>query len=182
MKRLSLFLKPIVAALVIAMPVSAQERGLDDLFSALKDADSADAPKIVDKIWREWSKSGSPAMDLLLDRGRDALEADDNTAAIGHFSALIDHAPDFAEAYHARATAFYNEGKFGPSLDDLRMALALNPRHFGALTGLALILENLGFDAEALEAWRQVEALHPQHENVDAALQRLGAAVEGATL
>ena len=171
-----------VAALLIAMPVSAQEDGLDDLFAALKTADPVDAPKIVDKIWREWSKSGSPSMDLLLERGRAALEAEDNAAAIGHFTALIDHAPDFPEGYHARATAYFNAGLYGPSLDDLRMVLSLNPRHFGALTGLALIMEDLGHEDRALAAWRQVEALNPQQENLAPAIARLRKAVEGADL
>lgn len=167
---------------MLAMPATAQETVLDDLFTALQTADPVDAPKIVEKIWREWSKSGSASMDLLLDRGRTAMEADDIAAAIGHFSALIDHAPDFAEAYHARATAYFNAGQFGQSLDDLRMTLALNPRHFGAMTGLAFILEELGYEAEALDVWRQVEALHPQQEHLPRALDRLGAAVEGSTL
>lgn len=182
MKKLLGLLKPIVAATALAMPVFAQDSPLDDLFTALRQADAADASKIADKIWREWSKSGSPAMDLLLDRGHNALENDDNAAAIEHFSALIDHDPGFAEAYNGRATAFFNLGMYGPSLDDLRMVLALNPRHFGALTGLALILEDLGYRDQALEAWRRVEALNPQQENLHPALDRLSREVEGRTL
>ena len=182
MKKLGAILKPLVAAIAFAFPAAAQDTSLDDLFRALKQADAVDAPKIVDKIWREWSKSGSPAMDLLLERGRRAIEAEDTTRAIEHLTALIDHAPDFAEAYHARATAFFNAGLYGPALDDLRMALALNPRHFGALTGLALILEDLGRREAALEAWRAVQALNPQQENLKSALSRLEREVEGPAL
>lgn len=182
MKKLAAVLKPFVAAILLSTPVFAQDADLDDLFAALKEADAADAPKIADKIWREWAKSGSPAMDLLLERGRASMEVDDHAGAIEHFSALIDHAPEFAEAYNGRATAFFNLGMYGPSLDDLRMVLALNPRHFGALTGMALILEDLGFEKEALEAWRRIEALNPQQENLHPAIDRLASEVEGTVL
>lgn len=166
----------------MASPVFAEDGALDDLFAALKQADPVDAPRIVEKIWREWSKSGSPAMDLLLDRGRAAMEAGDIPLAIAHFSALVDHAPDFAEGYNARATAYFSAGLYGPALDDLRMALALNPRHFGALTGMALILSELGYDDQALVAWRKVQDLHPQQENLRPALDQLEHAVEGTRL
>lgn len=121
-------------------------------------------------------------MDLLLDRGRAAMEAGDIPLAIAHFSALVDHAPDFAEGYNARATAYFSAGLYGPALDDLRMALALNPRHFGALTGMALILSELGYDDQALVAWRKVQDLHPQQENLRPALDQLEHAVEGTRL
>lgn len=134
MRMISGILKSLVAALTLAAPVSAQGVVLDDLFTALKQASPPDSEQIVQKIWREWSKSGSPAMDLLLERARRAMEVGDNARAIEHLGALIDHAPDFAEAYNTRATAYYNEGRFGLALDDIRMALALNPRHFGAMT------------------------------------------------
>ena len=65
---------------------------------------------------------------------------DQPSLAIEHFTALIDHAPDFAEGYNARATAFFQTGQFGQSLADIQQTLALNPRHFGAISGLALIL------------------------------------------
>ena len=64
--------------------------------------------------------------------------------AIEHFTALVDHAPEFAEGYNARATAYFQNGQYGPSLEDIRQTLMLNPRHFGAMSGLALILEELG--------------------------------------
>ena len=121
-------------------------------------------------------------MDLLLSRGRAAMSAGDNQAAIEHFSALIDHAPEFAEAYNARATAFYQADMYGPSLQDIRTVLAMNPRHFGALSGLALILEELGEQEEALDAYRAIEAIHPNRENLKDAIDRLEKAVGGVTL
>ena len=82
------------------------------------------------------------------------MEEGDTKLAVEHFSALIDHAPDFAEGYNARATAFFLRGQYGLSLNDIQETLARNPRHFGAIGGLALILEELGRPEDALAAWR----------------------------
>ncbi|NKB26145.1 MAG: tetratricopeptide repeat protein [Rhodobacteraceae bacterium] len=186
MERLSRILKSAVAACLIFFSSAAwadvESEVLDQLFADLKAADAASSEKIEAKIWEEWSKSGSSAMDLLLHRGRVAMSAGDNEAAIAHFSALIDHAPEFAEAYNARATAFYQADLYGPSLQDIRTTLAMNPRHFGALSGLALILEELGELEQALEAYRAIEAIHPNRENLQDAIERLEKAVGGVEL
>ena len=79
----------------------------DALLQQLRSAEAADAPRIERELMAAWSKSGSTAMDYLLKRGRDAMEVNDWRAAIEHLTALIDHAPDFAEAYHARAEAYF---------------------------------------------------------------------------
>ena len=95
--------------LVLAQDAPAESQGqqqdLDALFAELADPDAGDWQRAEQDIWREWSKSGSPAMDLLLQRGRDALQAGEVGAAIEHLTALTDHAPDFAEGWNARATA-----------------------------------------------------------------------------
>lgn len=153
--------------------------GLADLFNALREAEGDVALQIEQRIWEEWSQSGSEAMDFLLERGRSALEAGDTTLAIEHFTALIDHAPEFAEGYNARATAFFQAGKYGPSLADIRQVLRLNPRHFGALQGLALILEELGEEEGALMAYRAVEEIYPAREGVSEAIGRLERRVDG---
>lgn len=180
------FKRPVAAvalALSLGAPVWAQQASdLDDLFTALAEADEAAAAKIEEKIWAEWSKSGSDAMDLLLKRGREALDNGDVNVAIGHFSALIDHAPEFPEGYNARASAYFQAGMFGPSLADIRQVLAMNPRHFGAMTGLGLILEDLGRDQQALEAYRAVEAIYPAQEGLDEKIDRLERALEGERL
>lgn len=160
----------------------AQDADIDALLEQLQTADPADAARIETEIWNAWSRSGSAAMDLLLQRGREAIEAEDTAAAIDHFSALIDHAPDFAEGYNARAMAFYSQGDFGQALADIRKTLELNPRHFGAISGLALILQELGRDEKALEAWRAVEALNPNRDGLKDTIEALERAVEGVSL
>jgi len=179
-------LKPVVAAFLLIGLVSpaavAQEATVDELFEQLKSADPSEAARIEREIWSEWSRSGSAAMDLLLKRGRDAMEVGDTQAALDHFSALIDHSPDFAEAYNARAMVFYGEGDYGQAMADIRDALRLNPRHFGALSGLALILQELGREEQALEVWRMVAELNPSREGLDEAIETLERAVEGVAL
>ena len=166
----------------IAAPGFAQEQDLDDLFDALRTAEGPAAEAIEGRIWEEWSKTGSASMDLLLERGREAMEAGDPQQAVEHFTALIDHAPDFAEAYNARATAYFQSGLFGPSLEDIRQVLARNPRHFGALSGLGLILEDLGESEAALRAYREVLSLYPAREGLDETIRRLELEIEGQTL
>ena len=155
---------------------------LDGLFDRLKTAEAGEAGRIETEIWIEWSKSGSPALDLLLQRGKDAMELGDTAAAIEHFTAVIDQAPDFAEAWNARATAYYMAGEFGPSVADIGKVLTLNPRHFGALSGLALILEETGKPERALEVYKAALAIHPHLQGAADAVTRLEIEAEGQEL
>jgi len=170
-----------VAGLTLGSAAS-QERDLDDLYNGLREAGPEAAAAIESRIWAEWSRSGSPTLDLLLERGREALQNEDPALAVEHMTALIDHAPDFAEAYNTRATAYFQQGLYGPSLEDIRMALTLNPRHFAAMSGLGLILEELGYEKEALDAWRAAREIHPNQQGAEAAVERLERAVEGQAL
>lgn len=186
MGRILRILKCAVAAfaaiLVIQTAAAADDAELEALFEGLKSADAAAAQQIEQRIYEIWSQSGSPSMDLLLERGREALNEGDTKLAIEHFTALVDHAPDFAEGYNGRATAYFQNGQFGPSLDDIRRTLALNPRHFGAMSGLALILEELDRPEDSLAAWREVQRINPSREGLDAVIDRLERQVEGESL
>lgn len=186
MKARERFLNRVVAALLpvlLAFPAVAQDAAkVDDLLSRLKEADEAAAGRIERELYVEWSKSGSPAMDLLLERGREAMQAGDLDAAIEHLTALVDHAPDFAEGWNARATAYFQAGMFGPSVADIAHTLDLNPNHFGALTGFGMILEATGKEAEALEVYRAALAIHPHMEGVSEAVDRLEAKTAGQDL
>lgn len=149
------------------------EARLDRLFAELAEPGREDWRRIEREITRIWSRSGSDAIDLLLRRGTEALEAEDYAAAVEHFTALTDHAPDFAEGWNARATTFFLMGEYALAIADIERVLALNPRHFGALTGLAIMLEQIGEVRYALEALRAVRALNPNRPNIDEALARL---------
>ena len=170
------------ASLLVAMPVLADTTRLDTLFEQLKSSKDEEAGQITEAIWLEWSKSGSPAMDLLLQRGRMALAAGQPLEAIGHITALIDHAPDFAEGYNARATAYFQSGDLGPSVSDIARTLTLNPRHFGALAGLGAIFEQLNEPAQALEVYKSALAINPHMADIKESVTRLETLLGGQEL
>ncbi len=152
---------------------AAQSARLDELFVQLAEPDSSDWSRIEAEIVRLWSQSGSPAMDLLLRRATEAMDTQDYAGAIEHLSALTDHAPGFAEGWNARATAFYFLDEYSLSMADIQRTLALNPRHFGALEGLAAILEELGQPDLALRALSAAKAINPNRPSVRQSLERL---------
>lgn len=158
-----------------AEPVAPADRAerLDTLFAELKQPGREDWEKVEDEIGRLWSRSGSPAMDLLLRRGGEAIETEDYPAAVEHLSALVELAPDFAEGWNARATAFYLMGEFSLSMADIEHVLALEPRHFGALSGLGSILEAMDRPEMALKAYEAVHALNPNRPDISEAITRL---------
>lgn len=164
------------------LPATAQTDKLDDLFARLQKADAAEAEQIEADIWMEWSKSGSPAMDLLLQRGKDAMANGQPDLAVQHLTALVDHAPDFAEGWNARATAYYQLGQFGPAIADIGKVLTLNPRHFGALSGLGSIFEELGKPAQALEVYQAVLKIDPNAPGVVEAVSRIETELQGKDL
>jgi len=121
-------------------------------------------------------------MDLLLRRGKDALEDGQPDVAVEHFSALVDHAPEFSEGYYGRASSYYLLGKIGPALGDIRRVLALNPRHFEAMGGLALMMEELGRSKDALELYHMILEINPQSVDAQMAVERLELELEGQSL
>ncbi len=176
MRILPVNLKRHLAALVLPVllcgPVSA-EPAPPELLEKLQSATEQEAARVVKEIELEWSKSGSAAMDLLLRRGRDAMKDGEFALAIDHLTALTDHAPRFAEGYHARAEAYFRAELYGPALDDLETTLALDPTHFDAIFGLAVLFQEFGDLRKAADLYRRVLALHPTHENASQALTRL---------
>lgn len=138
--------------------------------------------RIERQIQREWSRSGSAVADYLFQRGQEALRAGQTDAAIAHFSAVIDHAPEFVEAWNARATAWFMANRLGPSMADLEEVLTRNPQHFGALAGLGAILEQVERPEAAREAYAAALALHPHRPGLRQAVERLERALTGPAL
>ena len=160
-------------------PPQSREERLDALFARLAEAEEGAHEKLERDIRRLLSRSGSDSMDLLLMRARDAMEAEELVRAIHHLTAAVQHDPDFAEAWNMRATAFYLRGDLGQSLADIERTLALEPRHFGALSGLGVILEQLGREADALAAYREALRINPNFEQAREAAERLAPKVDG---
>ncbi|RMF33512.1 MAG: hypothetical protein D6754_16840 [Alphaproteobacteria bacterium] len=149
---------------------------------ALRDPEAADPETIERRIVEIWSISGSDTADFLLQRGREAMQAENYTAALDHLTALVDHAPEFAEGWNARATAYFMIEQYGLALADIEHVLALNPDHFGALAGLGIILEQLDRPEDALRALRAAQKLNPHRAQVNEAIERLEPEVDGLSL
>src|SRR5262245_563502 len=139
-----------------------RSKNLDFLFEALKAAPDADSAKLVEgRIWALWLASGSDTTDLLMSRAKTAIDNKDTELAIQLLDAVIGLKPDYVEAWNRRATIFFANKDYGKSLADIRQVLAREPRHFGALSGLGIILQELGEDKLALEAFRRALAVDP---------------------
>jgi tetratricopeptide (TPR) repeat protein len=169
---------------LISIPLPGLAQGaLSDLLAQLRAAQSeSDAQRLENQIVGQWSKSGSQAMDLLLGRGRDALARKDPNAALEHFRALTDHAPDFAEGWFGLGLGFSQQDQLGPALDAFGRTLALNPDHFQALHGVATIHEKIGNLELAYQAYEQVLEMRPHDSVVTGALARLETKVRGRSL
>jgi tetratricopeptide (TPR) repeat protein len=179
----SRLLNPVVAALLCALPALASAQpSAGALLDRLAQPDLRNWEVVEGQIYRAWSQSGSPSADYLLRRGREAMEADDLGAAYDHLTALTDHAPDFAEGWNARATLLYRMGAYGPSIADIERVLALEPRHFAALAGLGIMLEEMGEAERALEIFRRAHAIHPHRPDIEEAIGRIEQELEGRTL
>ncbi|MFV0384857.1 MAG: tetratricopeptide repeat protein [Paracoccus sp. (in: a-proteobacteria)] len=156
-----------------------EREDLDLLFAELAQPEGESWARAETDILRIWSRSGSAAMDLLYKRGETALDGGDTAGAIGHLTALTDHAPDFAAGWHLRAVAFYLNGDFGPAMADLERVLALEPRQFAALTQLGVMLEELGDRDRALQAYRESLKIHPHQQDAADAARRLEQETQG---
>jgi tetratricopeptide (TPR) repeat protein len=155
---------------------------LDQLLDRLAADGAPDAEQLQRRIGELWSASGSDSMDLLLARGREAMDEEAYDKAIDHLTALTRLAPEFAEGFNARATAHFLRDDYWASVRDIQRTLALEPRHFGALAGLGVILERLGDEAEALAAHRAALAVNPHLEDSAEAVKRLAPLVDGRDL
>jgi tetratricopeptide (TPR) repeat protein len=172
----------LAAALALAPLVPAfsaqDDPRLDRLFAQLKAAPAdADTEALTDQIWRIWVASGRSDIDDLMTQGTRSLNLGDLPKALDRFAQIVTRAPDFAEGWNKRATVYYLLGNFDASVADIERTLVLEPRHFGALSGLGLIYMNLGREQAALRAFRKTLDINPHlpaiRERVDALTKKL---------
>jgi len=153
---------------------------LDALFTQLEQApDDASAARIENQIWSHWADSGSPTVNILVERAAAAESDGDNQLALRFLEQASDLAPDFAEPWNRRANLAYRNHDYAGAIAAIQETLKREPRHFGALAGLGLIYEELGQNRAALQAFRAALAIHPHYEVARQGVQRLAAKVEG---
>ncbi|MET0905747.1 MAG: tetratricopeptide repeat protein [Tardiphaga sp.] len=155
-------------------------RGLDFLFGALKAApDEASAKHVEARIWAQWSQTSSDTTALLMSRAKTALDAKQVDVSVKLLSAVIKLKPDYIEGWNRRATLYYLQNDYTHALEDLEQVLAREPRHFGALAGLGMIMQELGDDKRALAAYSKALAVNPHLEKVPELVKSLTEKVEG---
>jgi tetratricopeptide (TPR) repeat protein len=155
-------------------------RNLDLLFKALKAAPSDETAKAIEqRIWAVWALSRSDTTNLLMTRVRTAFEKRDVDLALKLLDGIVKIKPDYVEAWNRRATIYFTKKDYGRALADLREVIKREPRHFGALSGLGLILQDLGEDKQALDVYRRVLAIYPRMERVPEIVRKLQDKVEG---
>lgn len=156
------------------------ESRVDRLYERLAEAPNKErAETIANSIRRLQSRSGSPTVDLLMVQASRALETKDYATALDISDAVVRLAPDFAEGWNRRATIHYLREDFGKSLEDIAVVLSIEPRHWGALTGLAMILAAADRHDEALAAADQALAIHPYLEELQERRDKLAEEVRG---
>jgi len=155
-------------------------RNIEFLFEALKIAPDDESAKAVEnRIWALWMVSGSDTVDLLMLRVKAASDAKDFNLAIRLLSSVIELRPNYTEAWNRRATIYFLKKDYSNSLADIREVLAREPRHFGALTGLGVILEEVGDEKHALQAFRKAQEIYPRLGGVSDQIKNLKEKVEG---
>ena len=160
--------------------VGADRKGLDFLFGALKAAPDEDSAKHVEaRIWAIWLQTPSDTAALLMARAKAAVDAQKIDVAIKLLDAVIKLRPDYIEAWNRRATLYYMQNDYAHSLADIQQVLIREPRHFGALAGLGMIMQDVGDEKRALEAYRKALAVNPHLEKIPEQVKALTEKVEG---
>jgi tetratricopeptide (TPR) repeat protein len=155
-------------------------RGLDFLFGALKAApDQASAKHVEARIWATWLLTPSDTAALLMLRAKAAMDAQKADVALKLLDSVIKLRPDYIEAWNRRATLYYLKNDYTRSMQDIREVLVREPRHFGALAGLGMIMQDIGDEKRALEAFRKALAVNPHLEKVPEMVKTLTEKVEG---
>ena len=167
--------------LCLSAPAEADQKDprLPELFQALAGAPSPELAQPVElRIWEIWFEHPDPVIVKLMDNAVRAMAVDDYATAERALDQVVKLAPDFAEGWNRRATLYFLMGRIDASLADIDAVLALEPRHFGALSGQGLCFlaqENLEAAAQSFEHALDV---NPQMEgaraNLDALKEILG--------
>src|SRR5271165_761886 len=151
-----------------------------DRLAASNDDDETQG--LIRLLFAAYSQSGSDTGDLLLERARKAMTAKDFDAASKMLDAAISILPNWAEGWNARSTLRWLDDDYDGSMADIAETLMREPRHIGALSGMAMILAARGKKEEALTVYERILAIAPHWKSAEEAAGKLRAAVKGQEL
>lgn len=147
---------------------------LDRLFSLLKrESNEQAAARLARDIRRVWLDSGSATIDLLMQWSDDAIKARKYAEALDFLDQVVALAPDYAEGWNRRATVHFLMNDYAESMADIDRTLKLEPRNFGAIAGMAQILEKTGHKKLALKAYERVLAIYPMMRSAQSEVETL---------
>jgi tetratricopeptide (TPR) repeat protein len=168
---------------VSAVAADQTDPRLDNLFEILQSSEESVEIRAAESlIWATWMHHENPDYQQLMRRGACAMAGGQYDQAIGIYSSLINRAPEFAEAWNKRATVYFLIGDLSLSVDDVARTLELEPRHFGALSGLGQIELLRGNPEAALQAFERALDVHPHLPGIDTLVTRLNDEVRGREL
>ena len=170
-----------LVSVAVAGPASADQtdQRLDTLFSRLKAGEAGEAASVQREIGRIWVASEDRMADRMMRQGIGAMAANELEAARRIFDRLVDRSPDFAEAWNKRATVHYMMGDFRASVFDIQKTLDLEPRHFGALSGLGLIYDALDEPEAAIRSFEAALEINPHLDGTRERVEELRRTVRG---
>ena len=138
-----------------------------------------EAAAIEALIWNIWSHGGVAEVDQEMTLGISAMNEGDLESSLAHFDKIVRRDPNFAEGWNKRATVYYMMGDFGASVADIQKTLTLEPRHFGALSGLGLIYDALDKPAAAVKVWQKALEINPHMQSIRHRIEEIQAEEKG---
>ncbi|MNU39733.1 Tetratricopeptide repeat protein [compost metagenome] len=172
--------QPTAPAAESAAPTTAAAKPLDTLFEVLKrERDPEKAKGIASQVIAEMNDSGSATVNLLMQWSEDAIKEKKNAAALDFLDRVTLLDPAFTEGWNRRATLHYTMGDQRKAMADIAEVLKREPRHFGALAGLAGILTEAGDDDMALKAWERYLNVYPADREAQEAVSKLSEKIAG---
>lgn len=161
--------------------VSPAPKGVDELITELKrERDPEAANRLTEDLMEAWNDSDSATVDLLMQWALTAASEKRNAAALDFLDQAIVLKPDFVGAWNQRATLHYTMGNYKKAVSDINRVLALEPRHFGALAGLAAILSERGSEEMALKAWERYLEIYPADRQAQEIVIKLSEKLAGS--
>jgi len=165
------------------IPKGERNRNIDFLFGALKVApDDTSAKAVEDRIWAVWSGAGNDTTSLLMSRAKKAIDGKNYDLALRLLDAVIEIKPEYTEAWNRRATVYFLKKDYVNSMADIGRVLAREPRHFGALSGLGLIMQDIGDEKHALDAYRKALEVYPRLKGMEEKVKTLKEKVDGRNI
>ena len=164
----------VLLAYSLASPADQNDPALDDLFEQLAVTTSdEEASNITREIWQRWTANDDPNVSQLMQIGIRALNYSTYRKALQSFDRVIEMAPEFAEGWNKRATLYYHIKEYQRSIDDIKETLRLEPRHFGAWSGLGLVSVAQENYSGALAAFKKALSINPHLPNIRRYVQKL---------